>query len=196
MNKLRWLFGTFMVAAPDLASGVALSSLMMLLFAQPRIFLVLILNVVLGVFAAISPDLDLLIHVLVLKRPISFDHRLRFHKPILIVLVWLVIAPFSVFYATLVALCILAHFVDDSVGDAQEWGIQVFWPFSNKTVVFCSRKGGEFQLIRFYEPSQFAMPKHEDELDKYYLGLTIKNITTLTWGGVALLLLIVVFARL
>lgn len=92
-----------------------------------------------GIFAALSPDLDFLFHLL--KGGNSHNdqrHREVLHKPYFLFLGWLVIALLtSPILAWLFVAGALSHFIHDSIGIG--WGVQWLAPFKTDHFTFLYR---------------------------------------------------------
>ncbi len=87
--------------------------------------------IVFGIASILLPDIDI---IPALSR-IHHDHRSFFHWPLiyipLAVLVYLFLGPL---YAMLFSLCIIAHFIHDSIGIG--WGVAWLAPFSQRKILF------------------------------------------------------------
>lgn len=107
--------------------------------------------IVMGIFLVLVPDFDFLVelvkHGSVGGREIR-EHRQISHFPLtyvpVIIIIFLLWGPM---WASFVGLCLLAHFLHDSMGIG--WGIMWLWPFSHKAFKCFSEKNGAFSLKLF-----------------------------------------------
>jgi len=125
-----------------------------------------------GMIAAILPDVSI-VALSVLSGKENIHHRDLTHYPLLIIPLFVVIAWFSLFWATLITLCLLAHFIDDTTDPG---GIKWLAPFSKR----------RFQVLA-REPLPLS---REQWLEKYYLRPTIKSVAAITLSVIAAALVI------
>lgn len=92
-----------------------------------------------GIFAALSPDLDFIFHLLRGGNTHNDQrHREILHKPYFLLVGWLVVATLlSPVLAWLFVVGALSHFVHDSIGIG--WGIQWLSPFRTDHFTFFYR---------------------------------------------------------
>jgi hypothetical protein len=95
-----------------------------------------------GIAAALLPDIDIITIPLLGK----WYHRTYTHYPLLYLpLIVLSFLLFPTPYAVLFTLCILMHFIHDSIGIGW-WGIAWLWPFSQRRFLFFPEKERRDQL--------------------------------------------------
>ncbi len=147
----------------DIAAGIFLSLIVGHLFAihvNEGVFLF-------GIASTLFPDIDML----PILRRISYDHRSRFHWPLLYVPV--ATAAYLLFgslYATLFSLGILVHFIHDTVGIG--WGVAWLAPFSFRKLLFPERgrrkEYGWYMSWSPYEEAAMAAKYHDPQWIKTY----------------------------
>lgn len=131
----------------DIGVGIMLS-IGISWFFQTDLTLVLIFT---GIFFALLPDIDFFIEFAkhgsvggkVIREHREIIHFPFFYAPFFVLL----LVVFGVKWAILFGLCLLAHFLHDSIGIG--WGIKWFWPFSQKSYKLFSEKDGRFSS-RFF----------------------------------------------
>ena len=147
-----------------------------------------------GILCALLPDIDMLPF---LSR-ISYDHRSFFHWPLLYVplaiMAWLL---FGALYATLFSLCILAHFVHDSIGIG--WGVAWLAPFSMRKILFPEKgRRGEYGFFMTWLPEEeaaMAAKWHDPQWIKHWY-CRMRLLTLIEYAAFALsILLLFVYYR-
>lgn len=85
-----------------------------------------------GIFFALSPDADYLVHLLSGgSSRNAHKHRDLFHRPLLFIPLGMVLlSPLGAAWPVLFGVGALAHFIHDSIGIG--WGVQWFWPFRDE----------------------------------------------------------------
>lgn len=111
-----------------------------------------------GIIFALLPDLDFLVEFIKhgsVGGKVIREHREIIHYPIIYIpIVILIYFLAGIFWTTLFAMGIFAHFIHDSIGIG--WGIKWFWPFSKKSYKFFSEKDGSFsnRLVVSWNPEE------------------------------------------
>ncbi len=99
-----------------------------------------------SVLANLIPDLDVFIELAKRGRiggRVQGHHRELSHFPLTFIpFIWAVNYFFGQFWAFIIGLNLLVHFLHDSIG--MGWGIKWLWPFSNRAYKFFSNKDGSF----------------------------------------------------
>lgn len=105
-----------------------------------------------GTIFALLPDLDFLLEYLVrgtVGGTIIHFHRTLFHSPLTYLPITLFVGVlWGDAWMTLFGLCIVSHFLHDSVG--MGFGIRWLWPFSTRWQKFFSTKNGEIHYAFKY----------------------------------------------
>jgi len=116
--------------------------------------------VLLGIAAALLPDIDILTIPLLGK----WHHRTHTHFPLvyvpLAVLAYLALDPL---YATILVLGVFAHLVHDTFGIG--WGIAWLWPFSGRKYLFFPADPG--RKVDFGRMATWS-PEEEPEVQEKY----------------------------
>jgi hypothetical protein len=137
MALLKFLVGLLLVGSIDIAFGIFFAHLVIKLHSHighPMF------TYAWGVFFALVPDVDALA-MKIIGGKIMVDHRDWPHWPVLIVPVFLVCACFSLPYAVLAGLCLLAHYVHDGL-NIKENGEGIKWlaPFRHGSYLISWKK--------------------------------------------------------
>lgn len=181
MSRIRLLVGLFVAVSADVGSGILAVHLLGKVFGQP----IALWMYGVSIFVALLPDIDVIFQKIGGEN-IDSRHRQMTHYPVAITLIFANIVVFSWFWATLTALCLLAHFVHDSWGEANRWGVKWLAPFSDKSYQLFMRKrfGERRQIICVWTPEELAntapLPL-EEWLTDYYLRLTGESVGGLLW---------------
>jgi LexA-binding, inner membrane-associated putative hydrolase len=111
----------------DIGVGILLS----LFVAHTFGFHATLFFLLIGIFFILLPDID----IIPIFQHTDYDHRSITHYPALYILLALLVY-FSAgpVYAMLFVVCIVAHFLHDTIGIG--WGIAWAWPFSNRKFLF------------------------------------------------------------
>jgi hypothetical protein len=146
-----------------------------------------------GILFALLPDIDIL--------PIfwrtSYDHRSYPHYPIVHVPIAIgIYMLFGPVFTTLYVLCLLAHFIHDTVGLG--WGIAWLWPFSRRRFIFlpaARMSRGWFQSWLPEEETTFTYDYRVDSWIRYYY-FRPSPVAFIEYGvvSIALLLLAIYYA--
>lgn len=173
MKFSRKILGMFLVALADFASGSLIAHILTRITGYQDLPILLIDAI--GAIIAVSPDLDIPLHkLLISNKPEDIsDHRNMLHRPLLVIPIFAILYFLSPFWAYLVGLCLLAHFVHDSTGSG--YGIKWFQPFSQNTYKFCKK-----HIICMWTPEETAKnpwnPTLDWWLEKYYLKPTAEGL--------------------
>jgi|GEM_PF-6200054 len=111
------------------------------------------LFIILGIAAALLPDIDIITAPLLGK----WYHRTHTHFPLTYIpLVVLAFVLLPIPFAVLFALGILAHFIHDTLGLGD--GIRWFWPFSQRRFLFLVPQdtGGNWVQQYYFRPNPVA----------------------------------------
>jgi hypothetical protein len=99
-----------------------------------------------GIVFALLPDMDFIFEFLKhgsVGGKVIREHRELLHFPITFIPVAIgVLYSSGMFWGFLFSICILAHFLHDSIGVG--WGIKWLWPFSKRSFKFFAKKDGSF----------------------------------------------------
>lgn len=152
-----------------------------------------------GIFFALSPDMDFIFYLASGKKADRFSHKHRslFHYPLLFIPIgFLVLAKFSLPYAFLFTTLSLAHFVHDSIGTG--WGLEWLYPFSKKYYKFFSDETGRAAWkIQKWTPEEQneTSAKHGDDnwIKNTYLKLTL--ISAVEYGVLIFAIIIYLFLK-
>ncbi|MDP3727146.1 MAG: metal-dependent hydrolase [bacterium] len=129
-----------------------------------------------GPLLALLPDADIPLQLLIerLGQRQLVAHRQIIHYPLALVPLFFVVYPWHPFLAWLTVLCVGAHFVHDSIGNA--WGIQWLQPFSSLHIILLTpdRTGARrfIQLIPHRDVMARGRQSTEAFVRKRYCGLT------------------------
>ncbi|MDP3764216.1 MAG: metal-dependent hydrolase [bacterium] len=135
---------------------------------------------IMSVLANLIPDLDVFVELAKRGRiggRVQGHHRELTHFPLTFTpLVWAVYYFFGQFWAFIIGLNLLAHFLHDSVG--MGWGIKWWWPFSNRAYKFFSDINGSLfghSFMVSWSPNELrnvvSRYGHDHWFRKYYLKL-------------------------
>lgn len=177
-NKLLFLLGAFLAGATDMAMGNFIAHLMIKIFNPQEHHLFIYFF---AITFALIPDIDALMpndH----KKMLS-DHRKWPHWPLLIIpLIFFIINFFSFFYALLASLCLLAHYIHDSIDlQENEGGIEWLAPLSDSQYKISIKKIKTEKLIIEIPREKINRIKKRREtmqrwLKKYYLKITENSL--------------------
>lgn len=135
MRVIKYLVGLFIGAAADMGVGLIIVHLIGKAFhySVPFYFYPI------GAFLSLLPDIDFIWATL--KRQNITGHRGIPHLPIIMIgslcLIWGILSafwPISLYWMIVGVLCLLGHFIDDSIGSLT--GIKWLAPFKKKYYVF------------------------------------------------------------
>lgn len=175
------IFGLFFATSLDVAGGIFIPYLICAASGHaPQWW-----HYALGIFFSVLPDIDTLPQLFQGKE-IDSEHRNLLHKPLPVIFLLLSFTTmFSAFISLLAALCIICHYLHDSIGDASGWGIQWFWPFSENQFQFFGKKEKTRKLLIIWTPQELKkispLPLRL-WLKRYYLKATPETV-----GGTILL---------
>lgn len=186
--------GLFFVISADLGSGILLTNFWSRIFKPP---VDLWYCYAFGVVVALLPDFDLG-YKFIARKKIDSRHRDVLHYPMGIIPVSLLIGigvylanpelmPW--FWTILAASCLFLHFVHDSLGEANRWGVKWLAPFSpNKyQLLMWKVPGGLLQRFCTWTPKELGEVEHlspvsvEAWIRTYYLKLTAELSFSLLW---------------
>lgn len=195
------LGGLLLVVSADAGSGILMAHLWAKVFDPPVAPWVYYTAGV--ILAVIPPDVDILVQRFTKKR-LDSEHRQLFHRPLLFIplvsvgLGWGVflwnpdLGPW--FWTVLAASVLFLHFVHDSIGEANKWGLAWLAPFSpNLYQLFMGKKPGEQRLLCVWTPEEMMrVKKHTvmEWIDTYYLNLTPEVILSLIWLAITIVVAI------
>lgn len=136
-RMIKLLFGMGWVASCDMATGILVFHIASRLFDYPAD----IYGYAMAMFCAMLPDLDIFITKIIHKK-VTSSHRDLLHKPVVSVILFSAIAPFSLFWAVASSMSFLGHLIHDSIGNVEysNWGVKWFWPFSRNQYQIFARK--------------------------------------------------------
>ena len=196
MSKPAFLVGLAMVASADMGSGIILTYLLGKAFSLQVNWWVYGL----GIFFALAPDVDVPLQKL-LGGKIDSKHREITHYPIVVISLGILSAGLPgflndspLFWPALAASCLFAHFLHDSIGEANRWGVKWLAPFSDNQYQLFMRKvpTEPMRLFCVWTPAELAKVKlHslEDWLRDYYLKPTGESVASIVWLAIALMIL-------
>ena len=167
MTRSQKIIGMGLAALVDAAAGSIIAQLCCLAFNRP----ITLLAIGGGILFALLPDVShLLLKILAIK---GMHHRTLTHYPLLVLPFFLVVAPFSLFWAVLLSSALVAHFADDTTDPG---GLKWFAPLWNKR-------------FRIYakEPEPVSL---EVWLQTYYLQPTLKSVGSIVLALVAVSLFV------
>ncbi|OQA04636.1 MAG: hypothetical protein BWY68_00194 [bacterium ADurb.Bin400] len=154
----------------------------------------------LGIILAWLPDIDILAQK-AKSQAIDSKHRSMItHQPMLFMAITLGATVLLVgtsapnhaeFWLPLVTLCLLFHYLHDSLGQANRWGIEWLAPFSGRLYQIGMIKDGKRRLVCSWTPEEAGKIPLEEWLATYYLRPTSESI-----GGILTFCLAVVYATL
>lgn len=131
-----------------------------------------------GIIFALLPDVDFLWMALSKKKinGITYKHRKGLHYPLIFIPIGaILISLFNKEYSMLFSLAALWHFIHDSA--IISWGVQWFWPFSNKYFSFFRKSiGGEKQGLAFRVLYIWSPEEVKEMSNKYGDPEWIKNL--------------------
>jgi len=163
----------FLVALGDFSSGALIAHILTRMTGYQGLPILAI--DAMGAVIAVLPDIDIPIQTTIIsKKPEDISkHRDLLHKPLAIIPVCISLYFFfSAFWAYLVSLCLLAHFIHDSTGSG--YGVKWFQPFSQDTFKFCAKR-----IICKWTPEEAAKNPFtvalDDWLETYYLKPTAEG---------------------
>jgi hypothetical protein len=166
--KLRILVGIGLSCLMDISFGLFFT----LLMSKVMDHHVSIWTYGLGVLLALSPDFDVLFQKFQ-KREIDSEHRdIGLHYPVIMLPVFILFSLFSLFWSFLIGLCLLSHFIHDSIGEGP--GLKWLWPFSHRYYKFFAEVNGKRICIRSLaldEAKQLSLTLGK-WIETYYLSAT------------------------
>ncbi|MBU1091599.1 metal-dependent hydrolase [Patescibacteria group bacterium] len=181
----------FLAGAIDGSLGVLLVFAFSKIFHHPVSFWIYLA----GIILALIPDIDLFIQKIFEKR-CDGNHRKYLHYPLFIFPLFFFLSFFSLFWAYLVCLCLITHFIHDSGGNEENrWGIKWLWPFSDNYYQFFGKKRRKFSVILEWTPREIEKRVSENWdswLSKNYLKFPAESFVGILLGIFAL---IIVFWR-
>jgi membrane-bound metal-dependent hydrolase YbcI (DUF457 family) len=150
---------------------------------------------VLGIFFALVPDFDVAIQK-VRGSKVDSKHREITHYPMLVItMAFLVVGllGLSSFWAALAALCLFAHFLHDSIGEANRWGVKWLAPFFPNSYQLFMRKSPDEprRVICVWTPEELKRVKPlflETWLRDYYLRVTGDSVASVVWLAASILI--------
>jgi hypothetical protein len=184
MTLLKFLVGLLLAGSFDIAFGVFFAHLSIKSchhFGHP------LFTYLFGVFFALLPDVDALA-MKIFRGKIMADHRDWPHWPILIIPAGAAIWYFSPFYAVLAGLCLLEHYVHDSLNIKEnDMGIRWFAPFNQNYYLISWRRiknAGIFARLSKRRINKIRGRRETIDrwLEKHYLHPTVSSMV----GGMLL----------
>ena len=164
--------GCALIAFVDIALGLAIAHLLgRAWYGGPDLWVYAA-----GPLLTLLPDADFLLQPLVerLRGRKLASHRQVIHYPLALVPIFFAVYWYHPFAAWLVVLCVGAHFVHDSVGNA--YGIQWFWPFSAAHALIATRDGGGVRRLIQLQPHRMVLARGVLSVEAFvrerYLQLT------------------------
>ena len=177
MSPLRKILGLGFAIMIDVTNGLLIALLVGKMYGyQPLTLFVYML----AAFFALLPDLDIGYQMLS-KSKIDSEHRSPLHYPYLFLLVTIVLAGISSFWAIVFGMCLFTHFIHDSF---DEWGIPWLAPVSSNTYSLLGKYAGKPYLFREWTPPELKARRPEplDEyLETYFLQLSPTLIRSITY---------------
>lgn len=147
-----------------------------------------------GIMFATFPDIDALSHLLK-KGNIYADHRDWTHYPIIIFPIFVLIAMFSLPHAIIAALCLIFHYIHDSLDIKENEGIGIKWlaPFKTNVYLISLNKIKNWQLITKAKLQQIKKFEQQKEtmvkwVNKNYLAINESSV-----AGIIALVAIIIF---
>lgn len=196
LGKLQYLFGLFMITSADMGSGIFLTHFLGKAFAQSLYWW----SYSLGIFLALVPDVDVILQKLT-RGKIDSKHREITHYPMFVVpaaflfvgLLGSLLGSSPLFWGTLAGSCLVAHFLHDSIGEANRWGIKWLAPYYWNSYQLLMRKypGENLRIICIWTSGELARVKLfslETWIRTYYLRATGESIASLVWLAAAILI--------
>ena len=154
-----------------------------------------------GIAFALLPDIDFFVEFIKhgsVGGKVIREHRELIHFPIIYIpIVILIFVTYGAMWTALFGLCLLAHFIHDSIGIG--WGIKWFWPFSRKTYKFFSEKDGKFshRLVVSWSPEELTKVVSEygdpNWIRNIYLRLTPVSVIEFSFFAISLIVLYLYF---
>jgi hypothetical protein len=176
----------FLVCLGDIASAAIIAPILIIVMDYHTIATVFV--VIAAMIVSVSPDLDIpLSKLFISSKPEHIsNHRDMLHIPLAIIPIFAVLYYFSAFWAYLVGLCLLAHFIHDSLGSG--YGVKWLQPLSQNSYKFCPE-----HIICWWTPEY--VKKHpitmtlDEALEKYYLKWTSESIPGVILAIVAIVMI-------
>ncbi len=189
--KTKYIVGTVIAALTDVGMGVLILHLARRIFdyqipAPFYLFGVPVIFYMAGMAFPLIPDLNVL-RLAILGKRIDEKHRTWDHYPIIMILSVSIVFYFisffwadAIFWGIVIDLCLLYHYIHDSIEVGGGTGMQWLGPFSEKYYQLFARKDGKRRLISSFRYEDFqkeSLVTLEEWLDKYYLKPTFKSLS-------------------
>ena len=175
MGPIRLVYGLTVSTFPDVMAGLLLAHVALKVPGHEGLWL---LAYPWGVFWAVAPDLDAALQIFS-HGELDTRHRDRIHKPLVLVGIALLSALVFPFFGLIAAACLVAHFLDYSIGNDTGWGIKWLWPFSENQYGFFQVKDGRRRPIAIWTPREIAkirpLPLNE-WLEKCYIHFCFSSV--------------------
>jgi len=146
-----------------------------------------------GLIFALSPDIDVFLQK-IFEKKCDGNHRKYLHYPLGVIPLFVVMCYFSLFWASLVCLCLLIHFIHDSGGNEENrWGIKWLKPFSDNYYQFFGKKRKKFFIVLEWTPREIEKRVSEDWdswLNKNYLKFPAESFLGAILGAFTLILVL------
>lgn len=177
------IVGFFLAGALDMAGGILIAFFLLKTFpgAAPKLQACLA-----GAVFAVFPDVDGLkqIKTIIREGRLYVDHRLWTHYPLVVLpIAAALLAPLSPFYAILAVLCLLFHYVHDSL-DLEENGEGIKWlaPLRHHYYHLSWKKIRSLKVIIRLTAREAEKLKHKKEtmeewLEKHYLKISPHSLS-------------------
>lgn len=169
MGTGRKILGVFLVVLLDISMGVFISIAVDNDAGPGKIFF--------GIFGSLWLDLDSLS---VLKKGAgkwTHEHRDLFHLPVIVLPVVFIVSHVLLgnYYTIVVSLTTFLHLVHDSIGIG--WGVKWLYPFSSKSYKVLGRKFGKLKFVASWTMEELEedaeMNGDEDWLKNLYLSPSV-----------------------
>ncbi|HLD25772.1 MAG TPA: metal-dependent hydrolase [Candidatus Andersenbacteria bacterium] len=167
MNRYVLFYGMALAASLDASSGIIIAHLLCLVFAKAPTLLIYAV----GAGAALLPDVSIPMWLCLPKHIAPTHHRDVTHYPLLVISIFTTVVWFSVFWASVISACLLAHFIDDT---ADPGGLAWLAPFSGK----------KYRILN----AETEPLKLEDWLRQYYLRPTVKSVLAVILSAIAVII--------
>ena len=175
MGLIRLLYGLSVSTFPDVMAGLLVAHVALKVPGYETLWL---WAYPWGVFWAVAPDLDAALQIFS-DGKLDTHHRDLTHKPLAQVGIALVAAVAFPFFGLIAAACLVAHFLDDSIGNDTGWGIKWLWPFSENQYGFFQVKDGRRRVLAIWTPDEIAkirpLPLNE-WLEKCYIHVCFSSV--------------------
>jgi len=175
----------------DIAAGILISVGIAHLFGASLTWLL----VIIGILAALFPDLDTLTRFFperhVIRRIVGV-HRGLLHRPLFVILLSCLAFFAGPLIGTIVVCGVIYHLVHDTF--FLGWGIKWLWPFSELSIsIFHDRRGSFVPYALVWQPEDDARIKAEystdDWVQTFYFRPTLISLTEYPGLVIALIVL-------